>query len=93
MLIAGLIACALARLILPGRDPMNVWMTILLGIAGSFVGFIGNLIWHTEGQSYFSPRRSHPFSRGSHLVVVDLANVRVADGLATLHSSSFWPPS
>jgi uncharacterized membrane protein YeaQ/YmgE (transglycosylase-associated protein family) len=56
MLIVGLIAGALARLILPGKDPMSIWMTILLGVAGSFVGgFLGSLIWRTEGQSYFHP--------------------------------------
>lgn len=54
MLIVGLIAGALARLILPGKDPMGLLMTALLGIVGSFVGgFIGTLIWHTEGASYF----------------------------------------
>lgn len=56
MLIVGLIAGALARLILPGKDPMGIWMTMLLGIAGSFVGgFIGNLIWRPEGESLFHP--------------------------------------
>lgn len=56
MLIVGLIAGALARLLLPGKDPMSVWMTILLGIAGSFVGgFIGSLIWRPEDGSYFHP--------------------------------------
>ena len=56
MLIVGLIAGALARLILPGKDPMGILMTILLGIAGSFVGgFIGNLIWRPEGGDYFHP--------------------------------------
>jgi len=54
MLIVGLIAGALARLILPGKDPMSFLMTIVLGIIGSFVGgFIGNLLWHKEGASYF----------------------------------------
>jgi uncharacterized membrane protein YeaQ/YmgE (transglycosylase-associated protein family) len=38
MVIVGLIAGALARLILPGKDPMGIPATILLGIAGSFVG-------------------------------------------------------
>ena len=56
MLVVGLIAGALARLILPGKDPMSLWMTALLGIAGSFVGgFIGNLIWHPADGNYFHP--------------------------------------
>lgn len=56
MVIVGLIAGALARLILPGKDPMGVLMTILLGVAGSFVGgFIGNLIWPPEDGNLFHP--------------------------------------
>jgi uncharacterized membrane protein YeaQ/YmgE (transglycosylase-associated protein family) len=34
----GLIIGALARLALPGRDPMSIPMTIGVGIAGSFIG-------------------------------------------------------
>ena len=36
--ISGLIVGALARLALPGPDPMGIGKTILIGIAGSFVG-------------------------------------------------------
>lgn len=36
--IIGLVIGALARLALPGRDPMSIPMTILVGIAGSFIG-------------------------------------------------------
>jgi len=36
--IFGLIAGALARLIHPGRDPMNWLWTMLLGIAGATLG-------------------------------------------------------
>ncbi len=36
--IQGLIFGALARLALPGKDPMGIPMTIAVGIAGSFVG-------------------------------------------------------
>ena len=54
MIIVGLIAGALARLIMPGKDPMGLLMTAVLGIIGSFVGgFIGSLLWHKEGTSYF----------------------------------------
>jgi uncharacterized membrane protein YeaQ/YmgE (transglycosylase-associated protein family) len=38
ILVSGLIIGALGRLAVPGRDPMPIWMTILLGIAGSIVG-------------------------------------------------------
>lgn len=48
MLIIGLIAGALAKLILPGRHSHHVLVTMLLGIAGSFVaGFIGRAVgWY-----------------------------------------------
>ena len=45
-IILGIVVGALARLILPGRDPMGWFATLLLGIAGSLLGgFIGGLIW------------------------------------------------
>lgn len=46
-LIIGLIAGALARLIMPGRDAMGVVATILLGIVGSVLG--GLLSWAIWG--------------------------------------------
>jgi uncharacterized membrane protein YeaQ/YmgE (transglycosylase-associated protein family) len=36
----GLVLGSLARLAVPGPDPMPIWRTILLGLAGSFVGGI-----------------------------------------------------
>jgi uncharacterized membrane protein YeaQ/YmgE (transglycosylase-associated protein family) len=33
----GLIVGALARLALPGRDPMTIWQTMFVGIGGSFI--------------------------------------------------------
>jgi uncharacterized membrane protein YeaQ/YmgE (transglycosylase-associated protein family) len=48
-LIIGLIAGALARLIMPGKDPMGVLATIVLGIVGSIIGgLIGGLIWRAD---------------------------------------------
>jgi uncharacterized membrane protein YeaQ/YmgE (transglycosylase-associated protein family) len=35
---SGLIVGALGRLALPGPDPMSIGMTILIGLAGSFIG-------------------------------------------------------
>jgi uncharacterized membrane protein YeaQ/YmgE (transglycosylase-associated protein family) len=37
-LIVGLIAGAVARLVVPGRDPMGLLGTLVLGLVGSFVG-------------------------------------------------------
>jgi uncharacterized membrane protein YeaQ/YmgE (transglycosylase-associated protein family) len=45
--ISGLIIGGLARLALPGPDPMGIGMTILVGLAGSFVG--GLLVWAIFG--------------------------------------------
>jgi uncharacterized membrane protein YeaQ/YmgE (transglycosylase-associated protein family) len=39
-IIIGLIVGAIAKLLMPGRDPGGCIITILLGIAGSFVGTI-----------------------------------------------------
>ncbi len=44
-IVFGLIAGALAKFIMPGDDPGGFVITILLGIAGAFVGgFIGTLL-------------------------------------------------
>lgn len=37
-LVVGLVAGALAKLIMPGKDPGGCIITMLLGIAGAFVG-------------------------------------------------------
>ncbi len=38
LLIGGLIIGALARLLVPGRNPIGLLRTILVGLAGSFLG-------------------------------------------------------
>jgi uncharacterized membrane protein YeaQ/YmgE (transglycosylase-associated protein family) len=44
--LGGLIVGALARLALPGKDPMSLPQTMLLGIAGSLVaGLITYAVW------------------------------------------------
>ncbi len=49
LIIIGLIAGALARLVVPGRDPMSIPETILLGIVGSFIGgFLGYLLFSID---------------------------------------------
>jgi uncharacterized membrane protein YeaQ/YmgE (transglycosylase-associated protein family) len=51
MIVIGLIVGALAKLIMPGRDPGGIIVTILLGIAGSVLaGLIGRAVgWYREG--------------------------------------------
>ena len=52
MIIVGLIVGALAKLIMPGRDPGGAIVTILLGIAGSVIaGLIGRAVgWYRAGE-------------------------------------------
>ena len=52
MIIIGLVVGALAKLLMPGRDPGGVLMTILVGICGSILaGITGRAIgWYAEGQ-------------------------------------------
>jgi uncharacterized membrane protein YeaQ/YmgE (transglycosylase-associated protein family) len=38
--LSGLVVGALARLAVPGRDPMSIWRTIALGLLGSLVGVL-----------------------------------------------------
>ena len=59
LLIIGLIAGAIARLLVPGRDSMGLLATIALGIIGSFVGgFVQNLI------AYHKLDLTHPHTTG-----------------------------
>ncbi|HYB87901.1 MAG TPA: GlsB/YeaQ/YmgE family stress response membrane protein [Streptosporangiaceae bacterium] len=57
LLVVGLIAGAVARLLLPGRDPIGFIGTISLGVLGSFVGgFLQNLLfYHTLAISRIHP--------------------------------------
>ncbi|TCL77345.1 MULTISPECIES: GlsB/YeaQ/YmgE family stress response membrane protein [unclassified Curtobacterium] len=57
LIIVGLIAGAIARLVVPGKQNISIPMTILLGIIGSFVGgFLGFLIFrHDPMDGFFQP--------------------------------------
>lgn len=49
LLVVGIIAGYLGRLLVPGRDPMGFWATVLLGIVGSFIGgTLGALLFGGE---------------------------------------------
>ena len=52
-ILIGLVAGVIAKFLTPGRDPGGWIITILLGIAGSYVGtFLGRTIGHyQEGQT------------------------------------------
>ncbi len=50
LVVGGLVIGALARLLMPGRDPMGVGGTILLGIAGSLIGgLVGRALFGRPG--------------------------------------------
>jgi uncharacterized membrane protein YeaQ/YmgE (transglycosylase-associated protein family) len=50
LFVTGLFVGALARLALPGRDPMTLFQTALVGIAGSFAaGLVYMALFHRNG--------------------------------------------
>ena len=54
LIIIGLIAGAIARLVIPGKQNIGILATIVIGIVGSFVGgFLGYLLFHKDAQDGF----------------------------------------
>jgi uncharacterized membrane protein YeaQ/YmgE (transglycosylase-associated protein family) len=54
LIVVGLIAGALARLIVPGKQHMSIPMTIAIGMVGSFVGgLLGYLLFHKDSADGF----------------------------------------
>ncbi len=51
--IIGLIVGALAKLIMPGKDPGGIWITMALGVAGSLLAtLLGKAIgWYDQGEA------------------------------------------
>jgi uncharacterized membrane protein YeaQ/YmgE (transglycosylase-associated protein family) len=51
--LTGLVIGAIAKLLMPGKDPSGIWVTMGLGIAGSLLaGWLGRMAgWYQEGQS------------------------------------------
>jgi uncharacterized membrane protein YeaQ/YmgE (transglycosylase-associated protein family) len=52
-IVIGLIVGALAKFIMPGKDPGGMIVTIIIGIAGAMLaGFLGRAMgWYAEGES------------------------------------------
>ena len=50
--IIGLVVGAVAKFVMPGNDPGGIIVTMLLGLAGSFIaGYLGQAIgWYQQGQ-------------------------------------------
>lgn len=54
-IVLGLIAGAIAKLIMPGDDPGGIIVTILIGIIGAVIGgFLGSLIFGIGLQNFWS---------------------------------------
>ncbi len=51
-LIIGLVVGAVAKFVMPGKDPGGIWITMIIGIAGSILAtYIGQAIgWYKAGQ-------------------------------------------
>jgi uncharacterized membrane protein YeaQ/YmgE (transglycosylase-associated protein family) len=55
LLLGGLIVGALARLAVPGPDPMSIWATIALGLGGSIIGgILARILIGTAGGFIFA---------------------------------------
>jgi len=52
-LLIGLIVGALAKFVMPGKDPGGIFITMAIGIAGSIgATFLGQMVgWYRQGQS------------------------------------------
>lgn len=56
-IVLGLLAGAIAKLLMPGRDPGGCIITMLLGVAGAFVGgWIGKTLFHVQLGRFFDLR-------------------------------------
>ncbi|ACU35849.1 MULTISPECIES: GlsB/YeaQ/YmgE family stress response membrane protein [Actinosynnema] len=53
-IVLGLIAGAIAKAVMPGRDPGGIIVTMLLGVVGAILGgFIGSALFGTGIGSFF----------------------------------------
>ena len=79
MLIIGLVVGALAKLIMPGRDPGGILVTMMLGIAGAFVGG-----WIGRAVGLYQPGEGAGFLMSTLGAILLLAIYRMAVGRRTV---------
>jgi uncharacterized membrane protein YeaQ/YmgE (transglycosylase-associated protein family) len=66
--VSGLVIGLLARLAIPGPDPMPLWVTALLGIAGSILGgVVGGLLFGSDSYGW-----AFPFAVGGASLILGL---------------------
>ena len=84
LLVVGMIGGFVARAVVPGRDPMSLGGTILLGVIGSFVGgFIGYVLFrHDAHQGAFQASGIVGSIVGS---IIALVVYRMASGRTARH--------
>ncbi|HEX6966531.1 MAG TPA: GlsB/YeaQ/YmgE family stress response membrane protein [Gemmatimonadaceae bacterium] len=71
-IVLGFVAGALAKFLVPGRDPAGCIVTVALGLAGAFLGgWIGSRLgWGRVTSSDFSPRSIALATFGAVLLLV-----------------------
>ena len=71
-IILGLVAGALAKFLVPGRDPAGCIITVLLGIAGALIGgWVGSAIgWGSVSQTRFDSRSIALATLGAVIVLL-----------------------
>jgi uncharacterized membrane protein YeaQ/YmgE (transglycosylase-associated protein family) len=70
-ILLGLIAGGIAKALMPGRDPGGCIITILLGIAGAFVGgWVGKTLFHVQLGKFFDLRTWLLAIAGSLIILV-----------------------
>jgi len=71
-ILLGLVAGALAKFLVPGRDPSGCIVTVLLGVVGAFVGgFIGTLLgWGSVTRGSFDVRSIALATMGAILLLL-----------------------
>lgn len=70
-IVLGLIAGAIAKMLMPGRDPGGCIITILLGIGGAFLGgWIGKTLFHVQLGKFFDLRTWGLAILGSVIILI-----------------------
>ncbi|MBX2988220.1 MAG: GlsB/YeaQ/YmgE family stress response membrane protein [Bdellovibrionaceae bacterium] len=81
-LFIGLIVGAVAKLVMPGKDPGGIFITMLLGVAGAFVAN-----WIGSSMGYYLPDEAPGFFASVLGAVILLALYRMLISRRTTTSS------